>query len=101
MDGITKLKSQLISKTEKKQRITLASTIPDDYNNPWQTIRRFNPKNHTGQTDEIENQTLKNFINKTSDDIQKILPLLKQKSRDNLTKQERIALKKTHRKRPN
>ena len=43
MDGIAKLKSQMISKTETKQRITLASTIPDNYN-PWQTIRAFNLK---------------------------------------------------------
>ena len=32
VDGIAKLKSQMISKTERKQRITLASTVPDDYN---------------------------------------------------------------------
>lgn len=79
----------MIAKTERRQRTTLASTIPDTYN-PWQTIRTFNIKkvNHKGT--EIQNPTLRNYINNNTN---KMLPLLKQKQRDNLTKQERIALK--------
>lgn len=73
VEGIAKLKAQMISKAEKKQKITLSSTIPDDYN-PWQTIRVFNPKNNAGQTNETQNQILKNFITNTSDGIEKILP---------------------------
>ena len=42
----------------------------------------------------IQNQTLNNFITKTSDDIKKILPVFEQKPQDNLTKQQRIALRK-------
>ena len=53
----------------------------------------FNPKNNAGQTNETQNQILKNFITNTSDDIEKIVPLLEQKPRHNLTKQERIALR--------
>ena len=73
--GIAELKSQMISKTERKQRTTLASTIADDYN-PWQTIRAFKLNDTTSQTNEPQNQTLRNFINKTSDDIETILPQL-------------------------
>ena len=32
VEGIAKLKAQMISKAEKKQKIILSSTIPDDYN---------------------------------------------------------------------
>ena len=50
-------------------------------------------KNNTSKAMEIQNPTLKSYITNTTKNIENILPFLKQKPRDNLTKQERIALK--------
>ena len=68
------------------------STTPDTYN-PWQTIRAFKLKKNTTEANDIKNPKLKSFITNTNENIDKILTLLKQNQRDNLTKQEYITLR--------
>ena len=62
--------------------------------NPLKTIKAFNMKNNANLTTEVQYQPLKNFITTTPEDIEATLPSLKQKWGDNLTKHERIVLKK-------
>ena len=80
LEGIAKLKSQMASKTNKKEKLTLATTVEHSYN-PWQTIRTFITTNNNNKATEVQKQYLRNFFTNTTAGVERILPCLKQNQR--------------------
>ena len=94
LSGLTKLKSQIILKTNpipREKTPTMITNVPDLYN-PWDTINNFRTSSNNPELPKPRDQKVISLLQNLEEDIKQNILNEEQEPGDNITRAERIAL---------